>query len=101
MTGFYGIALPICLLFVGSIILFVKAKTICTLLQLLGASCLMVVLLVHVAEAFHLFPSMNWGMPKSTGHYLDFWSAVLGVVLFPVGYLCHAIRREASDTAGD
>jgi len=91
MILFYGVALPICLLFVGSIILFVKAKTICTLLQLIGASCLMVVLLVHVTEAFHLFPS--WGMRPSAGYYVDFWSAVLGVVLFPVGYLCHAIKR--------
>jgi len=52
----------------------------------------MVVVLTHVSEAFHLFPWMDWGSEHSVGHYLDFGSAVLGLMSFPVGYLLHALR---------
>ena len=31
------------------------------------------------------------GLEHSAGHYLDLWSAVLGLTLFPVGYLFHAL----------
>jgi len=54
----------------------------------------MVVVLTHVSEAFHLFPWMHWGLEQSVGHYLDFWSAVLGLTLFPVGYLFHALLPQ-------
>lgn len=66
---------------------FLRARTVWRLLQLLGAACLMVVVLAHVAEALALFPSMGWGAPDSAGHYLDLASAVLGLALLPVGYL--------------
>jgi hypothetical protein len=36
--------------------------------------------LVHIAEAFHLFPGMNWGRNNSVGHYLDLFSAILGLI---------------------
>ena len=65
-------------------------------LQLLGAACLVVVVLAHLFEALHLFPWMNFGHPHSIGRYLDFWSAVLGLTLFPVGYLLHALRKRCS-----
>ena len=29
----------------------------------------MIVVLTHVAEALHLFPSMRWGDEQSVGHY--------------------------------
>jgi hypothetical protein len=86
-----GVGIPVCVLFAGSIILFIKARTICAFLQLLGTGCLIIVVLTHAAEILHLFPSMNWGMPDSVGHYLDLLSVVLGLTLFPVGYLCHAL----------
>ena len=63
-------------------------------LQLFGAGCLMVVVLAHVCEAVHLFPFMHWGIKHSVGHYLDLWSALLGVALFAVGYLFHALTKE-------
>jgi hypothetical protein len=88
-----GVGLPVSVLFAGSIILVTKTRTICTLLQLFGTACLMMVVLVHVAETFHFLPWMDWGLPNSPGHYLDLWSAGLGLVLFPVGYFCHAVRR--------
>jgi len=85
--------LPASMLFSGSTILFFRAKTVCSLLQLIGAGCLVLVVLTHICEALHLFPSMHWGLKHSVGHYLDFWSAVLGLTLFPVGYLLHALIK--------
>ena len=85
--------LPASMLFSGSTILFFRAKTVCSLLQLIGAGCLVLVVLTHICEALHLFPSMYWALKHSVGHYLDFWSAVLGLTLFPVGYLLHALIK--------
>ena len=62
-------------------------------LQLLGAGCLVLVVLTHVSEALDLFPWMHWGLEDSVGHYVDFWSAVLGLSLFPIGYLLHALTK--------
>ena len=45
------------------------------------------VVLTHVAETLHVFPWMHWGVEQSVGHYLDLGSAVLGLTLFPLGYL--------------
>jgi len=85
---------PACMLFSGSAVLFTKGKTVCSFLQLLGAGCLGVVVLTHVCEALQLFPWMYWGLELSVGHYLDFWSAVLGLTLFPVGYLFDALTKQ-------
>jgi hypothetical protein len=85
---------PACMLFAGSVILFCRWKTVCSLLELLGAGCLVLVVLTHLSEALHLFPSMNWGLEDSAGHYLDLGSAVLGLTLFPVGYLFHTLQSE-------
>jgi hypothetical protein len=87
---------PVCMLFAGSAVLFSRGKTVCSFLQLLGAGCLVMVVLAHVSETLRLFPWMHWGLEHSAGHYLDLGSAVLGLTLFPVGYLFHALR---SDTA--
>jgi hypothetical protein len=89
-----GIGIPVCILFSGAAILFFKVKTACSLLQLLGAGCLMVVVLAHVSETLHLLPWMHWGVANSIGHYVDFWSAVLGLTMFPAGYLCHALMKR-------
>jgi len=85
---------PVTMLFSGSVVLFFKGKTACSLLQLLGAGCLVVVVLTHVCEALHLFPWMHWGLEQGVGHYLDFWSVVVGLTLFPVGYLFHALTKR-------
>jgi hypothetical protein len=85
---------PICMLFLGSGILFLRGKTLGSFLQLVGAGCLAIVLLTHFCEALHLFPWMNWGDEHSAGHYLDFGSAVLGLALFPSGYLLHAFLKQ-------
>ncbi|PYX23289.1 MAG: hypothetical protein DMG82_11785 [Acidobacteria bacterium] len=87
---------PVCLLLTGAVILFSKRKTSGSLLQIVGAGCLLVVVLTHVCETTHLFPSMHWGEERSVGHYLDFASAAFGLTLFPAGYLLDALKRSRS-----
>jgi hypothetical protein len=82
--------LPVSILFLGSVLLFAR-RTAASSLQLIGAGCLAVVALAHVCEGIGLLPFMHWGMEHSAGHYLDLTSAVLGLTLFPIGYLLHAI----------
>jgi len=79
------------ILFSGSVVLFFRRQGLYSFLQLFGAGCLVVVVLTHVTEALHLFPWMHLGLEHSIGHYLDFLSAVLGLTLFPLGYLLHAL----------
>jgi len=86
---------PAGMLLSGSAVLFLRGKSGWSLLQLLGAACLMVVVLTHVCEALHLFPWMQWGLEHSVGHYLDFGSAVAGLTFFPIGYLLHALTKSA------
>jgi Ca2+/Na+ antiporter len=85
---------PASMLVSGSSILFFRGRTVSSVIQLLGAGCLMVVVVTHVCEALHLLPSMYWGQPQSVGHYLDLSSAVLGLTLFPIGYLLHALTKR-------
>jgi hypothetical protein len=86
--------LPACALLAGSAFLFFRERSLCSFLQLFGAACLLVVVLSHVCEAARLFPSMRWGRPDSVGHYVDFWSAALGLTFFPLGYLFYAVARR-------
>src|SRR5207245_2583633 len=85
---------PTCILSAGSVLLYFRNKTLSTFLQLLGSGCLMIVVFTHVCEALSLFPSMYWGLRGSVGHYVDFWSAVLGLMLFPIGYFFHALTSR-------
>jgi hypothetical protein len=64
-------------------------------LQLLGAGGLVVVVLTHIAETFGLLPWMQWALEQSAGHYLDLWSAILGLTAFPAGYLLYALTLRA------
>ena len=85
---------PAGILFVGSVLLFVRGRTVGSFLQLVGAGCLVLVVLTHLCEALHLLTRMQWGSEHSVGHYLDLWSAVLGLTLFPIGYLLHALTNR-------
>jgi hypothetical protein len=87
-------SVPIGTLFAWSLGSFFKGKAVSSFLQLLGAGCLVIVVLTHVCEAVHLFPFLQWGSPQSIGHYLDFWSAALGLTLFPIGYLWTRFTRK-------
>jgi hypothetical protein len=85
---------PISVLSLGSGILFRKERNLGSFLQMVGAGCLVIVVLSHFCEALHLFPWMHWGDEHSAGHYLDLGSVVLGLTLFPVGYLSHALSEQ-------
>jgi len=61
---------------------------------LLGAGCLVVVVLAHICEALHLFLLMEWALERSAGHYLDLASVVLGLTTFPLGYLLHTLNLK-------
>lgn len=87
---------PAGIILCASAILFFREKVTGNLLQLLGASCLVLVPLAHMCEALQLFPSMLWGRPDSVGHYLDLLSAVLGLALFSTGYLLHALKESVN-----
>jgi hypothetical protein len=82
------------MLFFGAVAWFLRGKTVYSFLQLLGAGCLVVVVLAHVSEALHMFPWMHWGLEHSAGHYLDLSSAFLGLTLFPTGYLLHSLAKR-------
>jgi hypothetical protein len=85
---------PTCMLLFGSVVLFFREKSVGSFLQILGAGCLVMVVLTHICEALHVFPWMHWGSEHSVGHCLDLWSAVLGLTLFPIGYLLHALTKR-------
>ena len=52
---------PAGILFVGSMLLFLRERILGSFLQLLGAGCLVIVVLTHLCEALHLFSGMQWG----------------------------------------
>jgi hypothetical protein len=81
-------------LLTGSVVVFFKEKTTWSLLEMVGAGCLMLVVLAHIAEALDLFPSMGFGLEHSIGHFIDLWSAIFGLALFPVGYSFHALAKQ-------
>jgi hypothetical protein len=63
-------------------------------LQVIGAGCLVIVVLAHLCEALGLFSWMHWGLKSSVGHYLDFCSAALGLALFSGGYLFRSLTNR-------
>ena len=89
-----AIGIPVFALLCGSVLLFAKGKNIWSFLQVFGAGCLVIVVLTHIREALGMFAWMHWGLKSSAGHYLDFWSCVFGLTLFPVGYLFHALMKR-------
>jgi hypothetical protein len=87
-------SVPVMLLCSGATVFFFRARSLPTVLQLLGAMCLLAVVVAHLFEARHWLPWMGWGAPNSPGHYFDLGSAVLGALLFPAGYLLHALSHR-------
>jgi hypothetical protein len=90
--------LPVGMLFCGSVLLFFRRRTVSTLLQVIGAGAFVMVVLAHIAEALNVLPLMQWGAENSTGHYLDVCSAVIGLILFPIGYLLAALSGRRADS---
>lgn len=71
------LVVPICL-FAGSLVLFSKARTVCTVLMVLGSACLLLIVLTHVPEAL-----------RSWTHVLS----VVGMTTFSVAFLFHSLLR--------
>jgi hypothetical protein len=64
--------IPACMLLCGSTVQYFRwKKSASALLQLLGAGCLVVVIVTHIFEALHVMPWMGWGREHCIGHYLD------------------------------
>jgi hypothetical protein len=59
-----------------------------------GGVCLLVVVLTHVAERWNLSPGMGWGRADSPGHYLDLFSAIIGVALLVAAFVRSRQRRN-------
>jgi hypothetical protein len=87
-----AVLVPVSALCITSTAAFAKEKTWRSAIQLCGAGCLMLVVLVHVFEALRLFQWMRWGDPHSTGHYVDLVSVILGLTLLPLGYGFRALN---------
>jgi amino acid permease len=87
--------IPACVLFTSAGIIWLRRKSLSSIFQLLGAAAIVVVVLAHVFEALRVFPRMGWGSQNSVGHYVDLWCAILGVTLFSLGYLIHAMNTCA------
>ena len=90
------VLVPTLMLLLGSILVHLSGRTIWSFFQVLGAVCFVLVVLVHLCEALNWFPSMRWGAEDSVGHYVDLWTAILGLSLFPIGYLFHTLTRPRS-----
>ena len=92
---------PVSLLLCGSVFLFRATHSMWVSLQLVGSAFLVIVVLTHICEALSVFDWMGWGREDSIGHYLDFGSAVFGLILFPTGYCLYALttRKAESDPA--
>jgi hypothetical protein len=85
---------PASMLFVGSVVIWLRRKSISAFLQFVGAASLLLVVFIHVFEALGFLPWMGWGSEDSVGHYLDLFCAITGFTLFPVGYLVHAVKMR-------
>lgn len=75
---------------------FSRRKGTAAIFQLIGAACLIVVIIAHLCEALNWFPWMHWGHEHSVGHYVDLVAAIGGLSLFPLGYLLGALTREVA-----
>jgi len=84
---------PTCMLLVGSALQFSRRKGTAAPFQLIGAACLVVVVIAHLCESLGWFPWMHWGLEYSVGHYVDLVAAIGGLALFPIGYLFGALTK--------
>jgi uncharacterized membrane protein len=99
MNGNLGLALlisvPILLLLVLSFVRFQRVPTMSNAFPALGAACLSVMVLTHIAEALRLFPAMGFGQRHSLGHYLDLASTYLGIAFLVAASLCPLLKLDS------
>lgn len=77
---------PVGLAFAYSVVL-TRRRVPWSAVQLIGATCLLIVVLAHICEGLGVFAWMQWGAQHSAGHYLNLSSVVLGVTFLPGGYV--------------
>jgi hypothetical protein len=77
-----------------------KERTWSSAFQLAGACFLLLVVAIHICEALHLLPWMDWGAANSAGHYLDLVSAIAGVTLLLFGLLLRVVKIANGRTLG-
>jgi uncharacterized membrane protein len=98
MNATLGVSLiigtPILILLVLSFLRFIHRPTVPGVFPALGAACLFVMVLTHIAEALRVFPAMGWGQRHSPGHYLDLISTFLGIAFLVAASLCPLLKRE-------
>lgn len=87
---------PTLMLLVGSTLQLSRRKGATAIFQVIGAACLVVVVIAHLCEALGWLPGMHWGVEHSVGHYIDLVAAIGGLSLFPIGYLASALTREVA-----
>lgn len=88
-----AIGMPVCAVLFVSLIGFARERTVWRFLQLIGAIFLLMMVLAHIGGAFQHVPWMPVGQNDSPGHYLDLFSAILGLILLPLGYLFPVLSR--------
>jgi hypothetical protein len=59
-----------------------------------GCGCLAVVALTHIAERFAILPGMGWGLPDTSGYYLDLVSAISGIALLPAAAVARLLHSK-------
>ena len=92
-----SITIPVCAVLGFSLIALVRERSLGAFVQLIGSAFLLIVVLAHVGETYHLLPRMGWGLPNSPGHFLDLFSAIVGITLLVFGYFSRRnIRRGKS-----
>jgi hypothetical protein len=55
-VSLFAVGIPVCVILFVSMTGFAREKTVWRFVQLLGAIFLFMVVVAHIAEAFHLFP---------------------------------------------
>jgi hypothetical protein len=89
-----AIGIPVSVILFATVIGYARDRNSWRLLRVAGALCLLNVVLAHIPQAFYLVRWMRWGESDSPGHYLDFFSAMLGLTLLPFGYVFHILNRR-------
>ena len=73
---------------------FVRTGAIASLLELIGAAGWAMLGITHLCEALYIFPTMQWGVEGSPGHYLNLTSFAVGLLL-PLGFVLARGQRAA------
>ena len=68
--------IPVGLLCAGAAIMYVRERSLPSTLLLLGAACLVMVVLAHICEALHELPWMRWG-DQTVPVIIWIWRALL------------------------